>query len=329
MTSKKICYLIVNFGGPRTLTEIEPFLRELLTDRDVVRTSFPSLIHNYIFRKIARKRSEKTAKEYIHMGGGSPIYADTEAVAKALQEKLPHPLLTFHRYLPATHEAFIQQASSLESEEIRVFPLFPQFTYATTGSVARWFREKLPYTIVNKMRWIKSYPAHPAFVRAHQNNIEEFLQSHQLQQEEIALLFTAHGIPEQFVLTGDIYQSECELSFSAVARGFPKALSKLAYQSKFGPGEWLRPYTSEMSQNVHKWNEGKKHIVFVPNSFTSDHIETLCEIENEYMVPIKEQELQAYRVPALTLRKDWIDAIESILQETNLCHNQMLIRPKS
>jgi len=204
--------------------------------------------------------------------------------------------------------------------------MFPQFTYATTGSIARWFSKKLPRSVVNKMRWVKSYPAHPAFVEATQHIIRHFLEEQHLPEEETVLLFSAHGVPKKFIEQGDIYQSECEASYHAVMKAFPKSLGKLAYQSKFGRGEWVRPYTIDVCEKVKAWHEGRPNVVFVPISFTSDHIETLFEMETEYMPVIRDQGLNAYRVPAITLDPKWIQAIAAILQESNFCSNQMLIR---
>ena len=95
--------LFVNFGGPRDLEEITPFLTALLTDRDVVRTRFPTFLHNWLFRRVAKKRAQKIAHDYAMIGGRSPIYFDTEALAKKWDS------LTIHRYLPATHRETLQK----------------------------------------------------------------------------------------------------------------------------------------------------------------------------------------------------------------------------
>jgi ferrochelatase len=147
-----------------------------------------------------------------------------------------------------------------------------------------------------------------------------------LREEDTILLFSAHGLPQQFVDEGDPYESECNLSYEAVMRGFPKAKGRLCYQSKFGTQEWLRPYTDESCAQILQWHGGRKNVVFVPISFTSDHIETLFEIEKLYLPIITAQGLNAYRCPALNLEPYWIDALIEILGETNLCHNQTLIR---
>lgn len=319
-------YLMVNFGGPRTLSEIEPFLAALLTDRDVVRTKLPQLFNNYLFRRIAKKRAVKIAPDYEAIGGSSPIYADTEYLAGELRKRLQGPVLTFHRYLPATHQEALQKIENLDCEEIRVFPLFPQFTYATTGSIARLFQNRLKPEAVKKLKWVKSYPSHPAFIAVTQKAIRDFLEAQHLIEEETFFFFSAHGLPQEFIDEGDLYGYECRLSYENVLKGFPKAVGILAYQSKFGPGEWLRPYTQDVCEQIEKYRKGREHILFIPISFTSDHIETLFEIQQQYVPIIQEQGFMAYRLPALNRNPDWIEAIALILENFTPTSNAMLVR---
>jgi protoporphyrin/coproporphyrin ferrochelatase len=321
-------YLIVNFGGPRDQQEIRPFLQELLKDQEVIRSGWPQFWHNIIFSRIAKNRARQVAHDYATIGGGSPIYAETEEVARQLRHSLDAPVLTFHRYLPSTHATFIQQIESLTCCEIIVFPMFPQFSYATTGSIARWLHEHLRGRTARKIRWIKSYPTHPAFVTAIQEGMNSFLQSQQVSRTDVFFLFSAHGLPKTFICTGDLYQSECERSHAAVMAGFATVPSLLSYQSKFGRGEWLRPYTEEISANILQYHQGKSSLVIVPISFTSDHIETLFEIEQLYLPVIRKSGIQAYRCPALGLQKNWIGAISAILRSEDFVGNDMLIRHK-
>ena len=255
MSPKKVAYLIANFGGPRQLSEVGQFLQSLLTDRDVVRTNFPKPIHHFLFSRVAKKRAVKIRKDYQSIGGKSPIYEDTEAVARKLKESLNEPVITFHRYLTATHRDFINKIENTECEEIRVFPMFPQFTYATTGSIAKWFALNLKMNAVNKMRWIKSYSAHPSFIKAHQSVIKKFLLQNQLKDHETILLFSAHGVPMKFVVEGDLYEDECKASFKHIIEAFPNIKCRLAYQSKFGKDEWLRPI---LLMSVKRSNPGVK-----------------------------------------------------------------------
>ncbi len=318
-------YLIVNFGGPRDQKEIRSFLQELLTDRDVIRLRWPRFCHNLFFSYIAKRRSNKVAHDYATIGGGSPIYRDTEEVARRLRLHLDAPVVTFHRYLVSTHATFIRQIEKLSCSEIVVFPMFPQFSYATTGSIARWLSEHLSQECLHKLRWVKSYPTHPAFVQSTQEGIHSFLKKQHLSQADLFFLFSAHGLPRKFIDEGDIYKSECESSQEAVMRAFSNVPSLLSYQSKFGRGEWLRPYTQDIAANILQYTD-RKSILVVPISFTSDHIETLYEIEKLYLSLIESAGAAAYRCPALNLQNHWIEAIASILKEENLISNDLLIR---
>lgn len=318
-------YLLVNFGGPRCLEEVESFLTELLCDGDVVRTKFPKFLHNYLFRRVAKKRAEKIKSDYARIGGKSPIYEDTEAVAEKLREKLQAPVLTFHRYLPLTHAASLRAIEECVAEEIRVVPLFPQFTYATTGSIARLFAKRLNKSTVKKLSWISSYPEHPGFIASWQRRIADFLRENQLAEESAILLFSAHGIPRAFVETGDPYETECTRSFEKIRAHFPKALSFLSYQSRFGPEEWLRPYTDEICREIETWRGGRRHIVVVPLSFTSDHIETLFEIEELYLPILRAHGMTAYRCPALNLEAYWLNALTDIAKSPHVSTTQSLI----
>ncbi len=322
----KIVLLVINFGGPRNLVEVPDFLEALLTDKDVIRTPFPAFFQDLFFKRIARKRSLKVSKDYEKIGGKSPIFEDTEAVASALGNVMDLPVIAFHRYLRATHESFLQKIEKLDADEILVFPLFPQFSYATTGSIARWFKKHLPVSLCKKMKWVASYPTHPSYVKAFVQNTKDFLEEKNLKEKEVVFLFSAHGLPESFIQEGDPYQNECGASFQRIADHFPKASSFLSYQSKFGRSKWITPSTIDMCHQVKEWIGDKKHIVFLPLSFTSDHIETLFEIEQEYLAPLKTAGYSAIRCPALGRRQDWIEAMKSIILSSDKVKTNSLVR---
>ena len=322
----KKAYLLVNFGGPRERGEIEEFLIELLTDQEVIRTPFPAWFHRLLFKRIAKKRSEKVAQDYDLIGGCSPIFKDTEELAKKVAEKLGQEVITFHRYLPKTHKAFIEKIQTLNAEEIVVVPLFPQFSYATTGSIALWFTQQLPPSTTKKMHWFRDYGSHPPYIEVMQNTLRDFLHQHQLQEENICLLFSAHGLPQEFIDTGDSYQKECESSFKAIRKDFPNAVSLISYQSQFGKKPWILPYTSTVCNAIESHTQGRKQVVIIPLSFTSDHIETLYEVEHTYMTVIREKGLEAHRCPALNLREDWIQVVADLFQHQRLEKTSLLLR---
>lgn len=319
--------LLVNFGGPRSLEEIFPFLQALFCDKEVIRSNLPTFLHRLFFTRIAAKRAKKIRHDYAKIGGKSPIFDDTEAIRDLLEKELDCPIVTFHRYLPATHQTFLERLYLLNPKIMDIFPLFPQFSYATTGSCAHWFSRHLPSSWIERLHWVFSYATHPSYVQVQQRVLREFLTDNQIPEEDSLLLFSAHGLPQRFICTGDIYQKECQDSFDAIRFAFPKAKHILAYQSKFGKGTWLRPYTSSICASIkmHK----RLHVLFVPLSFPSDHIETLFEIEEQYLPVVRSQGLQAWRVPALNRRLDWVKAIATIVTSRHsYSSTSMLMREK-
>ncbi|MBJ7449152.1 MAG: ferrochelatase [Parachlamydiales bacterium] len=307
--------IIVNFGGPRHLNEVYPFLKALLTDRDVIRTGLPKFLHHLLFTFIAKTRSKKVGEDYKLIGGGSPIYYDTENLATQLRSRLKRDVVCFHRYLPKTHGDFLKSIEQFKDKNPIVFPMFPQFTYATTGSIARYFIKNIPAQFTDNLQWIKSYPDHPKFVAAHAATIRDYCETHQIDLKNSVLLFSAHGLPQKYVDEGDVYLNECKQSFNAIKDIFPQCQAYLSFQSKFGKGEWIKPYTNDVCENPPKEWFGKT-VLFIPLSFTSDHIETLFEIEQLYLPELKKVGIDARRVPALTLRLDWIQAIEYLIENT-------------
>ena len=248
-------------------------------------------------------------------------------MAVTLQKYMKAPFLTFHRYLPKTHASFLSAVKQIpESHQIRVFPMFPQFSYATTGSVALFFSRNLCGQSLNQLSWIKSYAAHPLYLSAFEKQIRLCLSQHEIKEEEVCLLFSAHAIPRKFVCTGDPYEKECLLSFYGLKKRFPQALCHLSYQSQFDKQEWLCPYTSDVCKEMSNWAQGRKTVVVIPLSFTSDHIETLFEIEKLYLPVIRKQGLTAIRCSALNHHPDWIQAILAIIEQEETLTNQMLVR---
>lgn len=319
-------YLLVNFGGPRNLQEITPFLIALLTDKETIRTNLPHFFHDFLFKRIAKKRAKKIESEYQSIGGASPIFEDTEWIKNSLQNKLSAQVITYHRFLPTTHQESFDALKKVEEKRIIVFPLYPQFSYATTGSAAKQLFHNLPSSVLKKMLWVKSYPTHPAFISLFQKKISSCLTENNLKEEETILFFSAHGLPKNFIEEGDPYQIECEQSFFAIQKQFPRALSRLAFQSRFGPDEWIKPYTDQLCQTAKEWGKGKKNVLFIPLSFTSDHIETLVEVEKLYLPIVQNMGFNAFRLAAFNREKEWVEAITKIIDNYIPTTTSMLVR---
>jgi ferrochelatase len=320
--------LLVNFGGPRIMREVRPFLRALLTDQDVLQTRFPAWLHRLVFSRIANRRACRICGEYRELGGGSPLFRDTEQIAAEMRDLFEGPVLTLHRYLPDTHsdlkEALVQLATKVD--EVIVIPLFPQFSYTTTGSCARWLLHVMPKPLLNKFRWIKSYGTDSLFVTAWQERIRMKLSQLSWDEQQTVLLFSAHGIPQRYAEAGDPYAVECERSMQAILQAFPRAQGRLCYQSQFGPEQWLQPYTSLLVQTLGDEIPDRRQCLIVPHAFTTDHLETLVEIEDQYLSVLKQKGWQAHRVDCLQGSQTFVRALARLAEQRESCTTQMLIR---
>jgi ferrochelatase len=165
------------------------------------------------------------------------------------------------------------------------------------------------------MDWIESCHNHPCFVAAWKEQIEHYLIEKGLREDEVLLLFSAHSLPQKIIAAGDPYAQQCQESFEMISRAFPKAQSRLSFQSKVGWGRWLEPSMANTCRKILNTSDGRKHVVVIPLSFTSDHIETLYEIEHKYLPLLSQNGLKAHRCPAFGSATAWGEAIWSIIKE--------------
>ncbi|WP_108896672.1 ferrochelatase [Chlamydia serpentis] len=301
-------YVLANFGGPRHAEDLQDFLISLLTDRDVTGTFLPKFLHKHLFTFIAKKRVSKVLSQYQALKNWSPIYSETENLAKRLSDHFQTPVIPFHRYLPSTHQKTLDTIRSLNTHPIIGIPLFPHFTYSVTGSIVRFFIKELPTTSIS---WIPQFGSDPKFVSIVISHIQDFLQKLEIVEKECCFLFSVHGLPLRYISRGDPYNKQCLESFSAITTHLKEAESFLCFQSKFGPGKWLSPSTAELCRNV---RTKKPYIVVVPFGFISDHLETLYEIEQDYLPILRSRGYQALRIPAIYNSPLWISTLASIMQ---------------
>ncbi|WP_213358072.1 ferrochelatase [Chlamydiifrater phoenicopteri] len=314
-------YVLANFGGPRSLDEIEPFLTSLLTDPYVTGKIFSEKLTKKLFTWIAKKRTPKVIPQYAAIGGFSPIVKDTLTMSQHLERALCSPVIPFHRYLPHTYEETFSRLQQLNKREVVGIPLFPHFTYCVTGSIVNFLSKSLPNI---SWKWITDFGSHTAFIQSWIGHLKEFFKKNRVPEDDCVLLFSFHGIPESMSKKGDPYASQCRLSFNLLSKAFPFSETLLSFQSRFGPSKWLQPYTKKVCQTL---KSKKKHIAIVPLGFISDHLETLFEIENEYLPTLAERGYKVYRVPAIFDSPLWPSALNEIVQtSTRFCPKEIFVK---
>jgi len=276
--------VLFQLGGPDSLDAVEPFLFNLFSDPDIIDFPLARLAREPLARLMARRRAGKVRDHYAEIGGRSPIMELTQSQAVALEAALaptlPAQVLVAMRYWhPLTADAVAQIRGS-EVDQLVLLPLYPQYSRVTTGSsVNEWNRRypdsgnHLPVTLVER------FYNHPLYLDAVVEQINRALARFPA-GARVHLLFSAHGIPESIIRAGDPYQRETQETVRLVRErgGWPLPAS-LCYQSKVGPGRWLGPMLHESLQALRA--AGTAHVLVIPVSFVTEHIETLFEIDIE------------------------------------------------
>ncbi|HAX76878.1 MAG TPA: ferrochelatase [Cyanobacteria bacterium UBA11372] len=312
--------LLLNLGGPDQLDDVRPFLFNLFSDPEIIRLPFPWL-QKPLAWLISTSRAKKSQENYRSIGGGSPLRRITEEQAQALQESLEQKgeeagiYIGMRYWHPFTEEA-IAKIKRDRIDRLVILPLYPQFSISTSGSSFRLL-EKIwqedPYLRPINYTVIRSWYEQPGYLQAMAQLIATELDQFE-HPDNVHIFFSAHGVPVSYVEeAGDPYQKEIEACTSLIMETLNRPNPyTLAYQSRVGPVEWLKPYTEEAIVQLGK--DGVKDMVVVPISFVSEHIETLEEIDIEYREVAEESGIHNFRrVPALNTHPVFIDALADLV----------------
>jgi len=273
----KKAILLLNMGGPNNLDEVEVFLYNMFNDRRII--SAPKPIRWLISKLIISKRLNEAKHNYAKLGGKSPLIKYTDELVEALSKRVDANVYAVMRYTPPFALDVLQKLKN--TDEIYAIPLYPQHSSTTTlSSLDDLYRASNKLGLTDRIKTVSSYHSHPLYIKSIVERIKEALNNNDA--KEFELLFSAHGLPKKIVDRGDLYQQHIRYTLFHVRKlllkdGIEFVASHLAYQSRLGPVEWLRPY---MDDKLYEFN-GKKVIVF-PIAFTLDNSETEFELDIEY-----------------------------------------------
>lgn len=315
--------LLFNLGGPGALDEVEPFLVNLFSDRDIIELPPGALLQHAFARLIAKARGPSVRRNYASIGGGSPQLALTLAQAEALSSRLSRgdgrvPVAVAMRYWrPATAEALRRLAAS-GVERVVTLTLYPHYSRATTGSSERELARVLARPEFRgrfRVSGVDRYPEEPAYLHALASTVRESLAGFPAETRDgVVLLFSAHGLPQRFVDAGDPYVAETRATVRGVLDrlGVPNRHA-LAYQSRTGPVKWIGPGTDEVLRELGR--EGARAVLVVPVSFVSDHIETLFELDQLFAGEARRAGIDDYRrSAALNTHPMFIEALAGLVE---------------
>ena len=314
--------LVSNLGTPDapTAPALRRYLGEFLADPDVVtlpRLLWWPILHGLVLRTRPAKSAEAYAR--IWAPAGSPLLVHTRTIAAALGTELatrtgnPWPLALGMRYGKPSLHAALAELRTTGVTRLAVLPLYPQYAEATSGST----RKALTRTLGNlrwapEVRFIGSYQDHPGYIAALAASVREYWQSHGRGEK---LLLSFHGIPKQVADRGDPYPGQCAVSarLLAAALGLKEDAWQLTFQSRFGPAEWLTPYTDETMKTLAAADV--KTVDIVCPGFAADCLETLEEIALRYAETFRAAGGAELRyIPALNARPQHVAALADVVQ---------------
>jgi len=279
----KTAVLLASMGGPDSLQAVRPFLVNLFNDPSILRV--PSFIRPFLAQMIASGRDRTAQAVYKKMGGCSPLLANTQKQAKALESVLKQEgeyccfvgMSYWHPFLKDT----MKEVKSYGPDRIIVVPLYPQFSTTTTLSVIRDVKNAAhELGLICDIVFIENFYRSSGFIQALAESTKE-IWNKAICFGSPLVLFSAHGLPEKIVRGGDPYPAQCMETASLLAHkiNLNPDQWKLCYQSRIGPLKWIGP---SINQLIDEAAHQKRPIVVVPIAFVCEHSETLVELGIEY-----------------------------------------------
>lgn len=318
MPSPKIGVVLFQLGGPDSLDAIEPFLYNLFCDPDIIDFPFARIARQPLAKLISTTRAKKVAHHYAEIGGKSPLLEFTRRQSQALESALRRDLdakvvIAMRYWHPLTSEA-IAELERFGPEEVVLLPLYPQFSKTTTqSSVNEWNRRFHANGWSPRVHLVEEFHQDHGYIQSVVRAINSCLADYS-HTPDLDMVFSAHSVPVAVIDAGDPYQRQVEQTVDLVwKQGNWPARRHICYQSKVGASKWLQPSMHATIKQLAA--NGSKHILVVPISFVSDHVETLHEIDIEHREQARSLGIEDYRmVPGLNDDPSFIDALASLVR---------------
>ena len=299
----------MNMGGPNNISEVKLFLKNMFNDKYII--GAPQPIRAMIGQIIIAKRLKESEENYKKLGGMSPIIGHTKRLVRKLNKELDADVFYEMRYTPPFASDIIPKL--INYDEIYAIPMYPHYSSTTTkSSIEEFIKVAKKYNIDKKIKTVNSYYNNVFYNKAIVERIKEALKEDN--SEDFELIFSAHGLTQKIIDSGDLYQKHILLNVKYAKKELEVQNINfknihVAYQSRLGPMEWLRPYLED------KLKEIKEKVIIYPISFTVDNSETEYELDMEYAEVAHKLGIKDYRVAkAPNHHRFFIDAIKEIYE---------------
>lgn len=285
----KIGVLLINLGTPdgTGYAPMRRYLAEFLSDRRVIETPrwlWLPLLHGIILTTRPSRSGKAYASIWNKEKNESPLRTFTRSQGEklaGLMSDQPAVVVDWAmRYGNPSIESIVTKLCDQGCDRILAFPLYPQYSAATTATVNdHVFRALMKRRFMPALRTVPSYHDEPAYIEALATSIEAHLSQLTFKPEVIVASY--HGIPKEYFDKGDPYHCDCIKTTRLLRErmGLSKDQLITTFQSRFGPAEWLQPYTDKTIEKLAQ--DGVKSISVFNPGFVSDCLETLEEIAEE------------------------------------------------
>ena len=322
INNEKTAVILMNLGGPDKVESIKPFLFNLFNDKAII--PLPTPIRWCLAKFISTMRNKKASEIYGFIGGKSPILSNTKDQSQLLEKLLKKELGDVKTFIgmrywhPFTEEAVIE-AKKWGATRVVLLPLYPQFSTTTTGSsFEEWYEKCKEHDFHVPTYKTCCYPNNDHWIEANSDLLKIELDKSPKDKKPI-VLFSAHGLPESIIKSGDPYQFQVEKTAKLIEKhvresGYNNFDSIICYQSRVGPKKWIGPNTEDIL--IEKSKEDNSIIVH-PIAFVSEHSETLVELDIEYKEIVDENKNCYYgRVPTVSCNPKFIQGLKNIVMDS-------------
>ncbi|MCB9418209.1 MAG: ferrochelatase [Ardenticatenaceae bacterium] len=311
--------LLVNLGTPEAPIgkALRPYLRQFLGDPRVI--EYPRWLWQFILNSIILNvRPKRSAKLYakIWTDEGSPLMVFSQKLANKLQAELSDEVkvVLAMRYGRPSIASGLDELRQAGINQIIILPLYPQYSATTVGTIFDDVFDVLKtWRWVPEIRTINQYYTHPLYILAIMDSIRTFWAENGRSQR---LIYSFHGIPKAYAAKGDPYPKQCLETAQTVSTqlGLAEDEWEMTFQSRFGPEEWLRPYTNETL--ISRSKDGLKSVDTICPGFATDCLETLEEMAQENRHLFLEAGGEAYQyIPALNDSVAHVALLASLIRQ--------------
>ena len=320
--SGKTAVILLNLGAPESLDDIKPFLSNLFNDPDIIDLPMGKILRPILAWNITRKRLPESMQIYEKIGGGSPLRRLSQKQAEALESKLSEngdfKVYIAMRYWYPFTETAVEELIAEGIKKVILLPLYPQYSITSTGSSLHEFER-----VIKKRRdagiefkLIHDYHDFPSYIDALTEKIREGVAKFNgIGDDDLHLLFSAHGVPVSVIEKGDPYEKQVRATVDlAVAKLENRNPHSISFQSRVTKVEWLGPATDKIIPKLGK--NGVKNLLVIPVAFVNDHSETLFELGVFNRDLATKAGIERYEVmPALNDSPKFISALKELVHQ--------------